>query len=72
MQIVMEGVENPEEVEILRGFNCDVIQGYVFARPTLAPQALAFARDLDAKSGALDIIGTAPDGAARRSLSAAG
>jgi diguanylate cyclase (GGDEF)-like protein len=72
MQIVMEGVENPEEVEILRGFNCDIIQGYVFARPTPAPQALGFARDLAAKSVALGMIGVASDGTPRVSLAAAG
>jgi diguanylate cyclase (GGDEF)-like protein len=72
MLIVMEGVENPEEVEILRGFNCDVIQGYVFARPTPAPQALGFARDLDARSGTPGTTGDALDAAIRRSLSAAG
>jgi diguanylate cyclase (GGDEF)-like protein len=72
MQIVMEGVENPDEVEILRGFNCDVIQGYVFARPTPAPQALAFARDLDAKSDSPSLVGPASDVAKRRSPTAAG
>jgi diguanylate cyclase (GGDEF)-like protein/PAS domain S-box-containing protein len=72
MQIVMEGVENPEEVEILRGFNCDIIQGYVFARPTPAPQALGFARDLAAKSVALGMIGAASNGTPLVSLAAAG
>jgi diguanylate cyclase (GGDEF)-like protein len=71
MLIVMEGVENPEEVEILRGFNCDIIQGFVFARPTAAAQALGFARDLDARSGAPCMIGAASDGATERSLAAA-
>jgi EAL domain-containing protein (putative c-di-GMP-specific phosphodiesterase class I) len=72
MLIVMEGVENPEEVEILRGFKCDVIQGYVFARPTPAPQALAFARDCDAKAGMPGAVGAASDGAFQRSVAAAG
>jgi diguanylate cyclase (GGDEF)-like protein/PAS domain S-box-containing protein len=49
MTIVMEGVEQHEEVEILRGFNCDIIQGYVFARPTVAAQALAFAKSVGAE-----------------------
>jgi diguanylate cyclase (GGDEF)-like protein len=48
MTIVMEGVERPEEIEILRGFKCDIIQGYVFARPTPAAAALGFAHALDA------------------------
>jgi EAL domain-containing protein (putative c-di-GMP-specific phosphodiesterase class I) len=72
MLIVMEGVENPEEVEILRGFNCDVIQGYVFARPTPAPQALAFARGLDGETDAPSIVGPAADGVIERALSTAG
>lgn len=56
MTIVAEGAEKPDEVEILRGFNCDIVQGYVFARPTPAAAALAFARDLDvAGSGASSI-----------------
>jgi predicted signal transduction protein with EAL and GGDEF domain len=66
----MEGVENPDEVEILRGFNCDVIQGYVFARPAPASQALAFARDPTAKAGAPGVVEAAS--ANRRTLSAAG
>jgi diguanylate cyclase (GGDEF)-like protein len=72
MQIVMEGVENPEEVEILRGFNCDVIQGFVFARPTPAPHALAFAHDLDVKAGLTRTVAAASEPVIRRTLSTAG
>ena len=66
MLIVMEGVENPDEVEILRAFNCDVVQGYVFSRPAVAAQALAFARDLDAKVDSPTIVGPDPDEAERK------
>jgi EAL domain-containing protein (putative c-di-GMP-specific phosphodiesterase class I) len=72
MLIVMEGVENPGEVEILRGFNCDVIQGYVFARPTPASQALTFARDPGAKVRVPGIVEVASEPAIKRTLSAAG
>ena len=27
------GIEEPEQVEYLRQVNCDMIQGYVYARP---------------------------------------
>jgi diguanylate cyclase (GGDEF)-like protein/PAS domain S-box-containing protein len=47
MTIVMEGVEKSDEIAILRGFNCDIIQGYVFARPTPAAEALGFAQQLE-------------------------
>ena len=44
MQVVGEGAETPEEIEILREFGCDLAQGYVFARPVAAADALSFAR----------------------------
>ena len=61
MTIVAEGAEKIDEVEILRRFECDIVQGYVFARPAPAAEALAFARDLDARSGAPLIAKPRPD-----------
>lgn len=47
MTVQGEGAENTEEVEILTGFGCDLVQGYVFSRPVAAGAALAFARDFE-------------------------
>jgi len=44
MTVVAEGAEKHGEVDILRQFGCDQAQGFVFARPTVAADALAFAR----------------------------
>lgn len=44
MTIVAEGAETSSEVDILREFGCDFVQGFVFARPALAHQSLAFAQ----------------------------
>jgi diguanylate cyclase (GGDEF)-like protein/PAS domain S-box-containing protein len=44
MTVVAEGAELAEEVEILRGFGCAQVQGYVFAKPALPHEALAFAQ----------------------------
>ncbi len=33
MNIVAEGIETLEQVEILKNMNCDAIQGYVYAKP---------------------------------------
>ena len=41
MKTIAEGAEIPREVEILRSFGCDMVQGYVFARPAVAIEALA-------------------------------
>ncbi len=48
--LVAEGVESMDHVEMLHGWGCDIIQGYVFHRP-LEPAALAEA--LVERSGAL-------------------
>jgi len=33
MKVVAEGVENQEQLEILKGMNCDYVQGYLYAKP---------------------------------------
>jgi EAL domain-containing protein (putative c-di-GMP-specific phosphodiesterase class I) len=33
MQVVAEGIELPEERESVRGFGCELLQGYLFAKP---------------------------------------
>jgi diguanylate cyclase (GGDEF)-like protein/PAS domain S-box-containing protein len=43
MTVVAEGAEKDEELAILRGFGCDTVQGFVFAKPTIASEAISFA-----------------------------
>ncbi|TBW39026.1 EAL domain-containing protein [Siculibacillus lacustris] len=43
LNLVGEGAEKAEEVAILRDLGCDEVQGFVFARPTIAAEALAYA-----------------------------
>ena len=54
MTIVAEGAEKVAEVEILRSFRCDMVQGYVYARPMIGSEAIAFAqiKDHDAAADA--------------------
>lgn len=44
LKVQAEGAEEIDEVDILREFNADYIQGYVFSRPVPAAAALDFAR----------------------------
>ncbi len=60
MTVVAEGAEKPGEVDILREFSCDQAQGYVFARPTVAADALAFARTCEAREPLLDAPASEP------------
>jgi len=41
-QVVAEGIERPEQLEVLRRLGCDWGQGFLWARPLLPEQALAF------------------------------
>ncbi len=38
-QVIAEGVEEPSQLDILRDFGCDVVQGYVYSAP-VAPNIL--------------------------------
>ena len=53
MTVYGEGAETSEEVAILREFGCDFVQGYAFAHPTAAAEALAFARGCEGKLAGL-------------------
>jgi EAL domain-containing protein (putative c-di-GMP-specific phosphodiesterase class I) len=33
LKVIAEGIETQEELNILQGFQCDEIQGYLFSRP---------------------------------------
>ena len=38
LHTVSEGVEEREQVEFLREMNCNLIQGYIFAKPMPVPE----------------------------------
>ena len=50
MAVVEKARKSHEEVDILRAFGCDLAQGYVFARPAEAADALSFARNFERES----------------------
>jgi diguanylate cyclase (GGDEF)-like protein len=43
MSVVAEGVEQPDDLVLLRLLGCDQVQGYIFARPQPEAGALAYA-----------------------------
>jgi EAL domain-containing protein (putative c-di-GMP-specific phosphodiesterase class I) len=45
LDVVAEGIERPEQVELLRDAGCPAGQGYLFSRPQPLPQTLATLRD---------------------------
>ncbi|WP_291856370.1 EAL domain-containing protein [Bradyrhizobium sp.] len=54
MTIVAEGAETPDEVAILGEMRCDTVQGYVFARPAVATEALVVAQSFEGQECRVD------------------
>ncbi len=44
-RIVAEGVEDLEQLQMLQGMDCDLVQGYYFSRPIAATEVPAMARN---------------------------
>jgi EAL domain-containing protein (putative c-di-GMP-specific phosphodiesterase class I) len=42
LEVVAEGVETPEQLALLRSFNCDQAQGYLISHPLALPQLLDY------------------------------
>nr|WP_234831123.1 EAL domain-containing protein [Rhodopseudomonas palustris] len=51
MCVVAEGAELAEEVDLLTMFDCDFVQGYVFAKPVAADQAVGVAGEIERERG---------------------
>jgi diguanylate cyclase (GGDEF)-like protein len=64
MTIVAEGAETADEVAILGQFRCDLVQGYIFARPAAADDALSSASALEGRGIRVDGSKTATSAAA--------
>jgi EAL domain-containing protein (putative c-di-GMP-specific phosphodiesterase class I) len=45
MQVVVEGVETTQQLEIIRNLNGNDVQGFLMGRPTASPQLLLRTRE---------------------------
>ena len=53
LSVVAEGIETEEELEWLRAHGCDVGQGYRIARPLMAAELPAYAKNIDLRVSGL-------------------
>ena len=51
LSIVVEGVERNEQLEILKKYGCDKIQGYIYCKPKPSGEMEKFLEEEDALSG---------------------
>jgi EAL domain-containing protein (putative c-di-GMP-specific phosphodiesterase class I) len=42
LEVVAEGVETPEQMDLLRSFNCDQVQGFLISRPLPIDELMEF------------------------------
>ncbi len=49
LQVVAEGVESMEQQQLLREFGCDLLQGYLYARPLPAADVRPFVESLSSR-----------------------
>jgi EAL domain-containing protein (putative c-di-GMP-specific phosphodiesterase class I) len=45
LQIVAEGVDDPEQLAVLRDLNCEIVQGFLFSRPLSAADMTEILRE---------------------------
>ena len=50
MQVVAEGAETEQEIGALSALKADFVQGYYFAKPQAAEEAIAAANAIDEKA----------------------
>jgi EAL domain-containing protein (putative c-di-GMP-specific phosphodiesterase class I) len=42
LEVVAEGVETPEQLALLRSFNCDQAQGFLISHPLALPELMEY------------------------------
>jgi EAL domain-containing protein (putative c-di-GMP-specific phosphodiesterase class I) len=56
LEVVAEGVETPEQLELLRGFGCDQVQGYLISRPLPLAELVEYLTFGSSQQSALEIV----------------
>lgn len=59
VQVIAEGIEHPEQRDLLAAMGCPLGQGYLFAHPLTADQARAFIAEWPAPAATVTPVATA-------------
>ncbi|WP_085716218.1 bifunctional diguanylate cyclase/phosphodiesterase [Pseudomonas sp. B28(2017)] len=57
LEVVAEGVETPEQLELLRGFACDQVQGYLISKPLPLAELVDYLTFGSSQQPVLEIVG---------------
>ena len=61
-QVVAEGVEHKEQLDVLRQMGCDYVQGYYYSRPLLPDDLIEFYKKEESRTGESDPAGSGTAG----------
>jgi EAL domain-containing protein (putative c-di-GMP-specific phosphodiesterase class I) len=56
LEVVAEGVETPEQLDLLRGFECDQVQGYLISKPLPLAELVEYLMFGSGEQPALEIV----------------
>ncbi|WP_283182170.1 putative bifunctional diguanylate cyclase/phosphodiesterase [Pseudomonas svalbardensis] len=56
LEVVAEGVETPEQLDLLRGFGCDQVQGYLISKPLPLGELVEYLTFGSSQQWALEIV----------------
>ncbi|TPG87398.1 putative bifunctional diguanylate cyclase/phosphodiesterase [Pseudomonas mandelii] len=56
LEVVAEGVETPEQLDLLRGFGCDQVQGYLISKPLPLAELVEYLSFGSSQQPALEIV----------------
>ncbi|WLH35530.1 bifunctional diguanylate cyclase/phosphodiesterase [Pseudomonas sp. FP2196] len=56
LEVVAEGVETPEQLELLRGFGCDQVQGYLISKPLPLAELVEYLTFGSSQHPALEVV----------------
>jgi EAL domain-containing protein (putative c-di-GMP-specific phosphodiesterase class I) len=56
LEVVAEGVETPEQLDLLRGFDCDQVQGYLISKPLPLAELVEYLTFDSSQQAPLEIV----------------
>ncbi|APV40044.1 GGDEF-domain containing protein [Pseudomonas frederiksbergensis] len=56
LEVIAEGVETPEQLDLLRGFGCDQVQGYLISKPLPLAELVEYLTFGSSQQSALEVV----------------
>jgi len=54
LKVIAEGIEEKDQLDVLKSLHCDLIQGYLYSKPVIASEIAVFCHHMDLEHYDLD------------------